>query len=418
MSFVITDPNMVGAAADELQGIGSALAATNTAAAAPTAAVLPPATDSVSARIAALMDAHAQQYQALSAQAEAFHNQFVQTLIAAQNSYAETEASNTAAMQLTSATSPTTQTSSTNIALIMGGTDNPTPNPAYVTAVYNTYIASNPQYAGYTAQGLYTPEQFWPITGLTDQTFGQSVRQGVAILDNAIFTQTGTGNHVLVVGYSQSATIATLEMRYLDALPAAMQPNPNLLNFMLLSDPNVPGTGILTHYIPGFGAFNVLTPVDTLYQTSIYTLQYDPIAYFPRSIFNIPADLNALLGFHYLHDTYPTLSAAQLASAIETQIGQTTYYLIPTANLPLLDPLRMIPFIGNPLADLLQPFVRPFVDFGYATGLPGPFQSIGSLAVAGGTSVGAGVGIPSPLFAGLTPDSGFRDLTSALPPTG
>ena len=49
----------------------------------------------------------------------------------------------------------------------------------------------------------------------------------------------------------------------------------------------------------------------------------------------------------------------------------TTYYLIPTANLPLLDPLRLIPVLGNPLADLLQPFLRPFIDFGYATGSPG-----------------------------------------------
>lgn len=402
MSFVTTELDTLGVAADELQGIGSALAATNAAAAAPTAAVLPPAADSVSARTAALLDAHAQQYQALSAQAEAFHNQFVQTLIAAKNSYADTEASNTAAMQLTSATSPTPQASPSNIALIMGGTGNPQPDPAYVNSVWQTYLAANPQYASYTPVGLYTPEDFWPVTGLTSETFGKSVQQGVTILNNAIMS-TYAGDHVVVVGYSQSAVIATLEMRYLDALPAAMQPNPSLLSFMLLSDPNVPGTGILTHYIPGFGAFHVLTPVDTIYQTAIYTLQYDPIAYFPRSIFNIPADLNALLGFHYLHGTYPTLTAAQLASAVQTHIGVTTYYLIPTTNLPLLDPLRLIPVFGNPLADLLQPFLRPFIDWGYATGLPGPFQSIGSLAVTGGVSTGAATGIPIPLAGGLSP---------------
>ncbi len=160
MSFLITDPDMMAAAADELQAIGSALAATNTAAAAPTTGVLPPAADSVSARAAALLDAHAQQYQALSAQAEAFQNQFVQTLIAAKNFYAETEASNTAAMQLTSATSPTTPTSPTNIALIMGGTGNPTPNSAYMTAIDQAYLAQ--QYPGYTLVSLQTPEQFWP----------------------------------------------------------------------------------------------------------------------------------------------------------------------------------------------------------------------------------------------------------------
>ncbi len=139
-----------------------------------------------------------------------------------------------------------------------------------MSSVYSTYVA--PHYPGYSPVGLTTPEEFWPVTGLTSQTFGQSVRQGVAILNNAILSETGAGNHVVVLGYSQSATIATLEMRYLDALPAAIRPGSDLLSFVLLSDPNVPGTGILTHFIPGFGAFHVVTPVETLYQTAIYTL--------------------------------------------------------------------------------------------------------------------------------------------------
>ena len=88
----------------------------------------------------------------------------------------------------------------------------------------------------------------------------------------------------------------------------------------------------------------------------------------------------------------------------------TTYYLIPTANLPLLDPLRLIAVLGNPLADLLQPFLRPFIDFGYGTGLPlpGPLQSISTLTVAGGVTIGAANAIPEPLVAGLTPLPDFR----------
>ena len=359
MSFVITAPDTLTAAAGDLQGIGSAIAAADAAAAIPTTAVFPPAADAVSVRTASLFATYGQRYQEIAARAEAFHQQFVQTLVNSSDSYAQAEASNAAATQLAPAlpaqqtmtgslsvasqvqSAPTTTTTSTNVALIMGGTGNPQPTPTYVTSVYSTYIA--PHYPGYSPVGLTTPEDFWPVTGLTSQTFGQSVREGVTILNNAILTETGAGNHVVVLGYSQSATIATLEMRYLDALPAAIRPSSDLLSFVLLSDPNVPGTGILTHFIPGFGAFHVVTPVDTLYQTAIYTLQYDPIAYFPRSIFNIPADLNALLGFPYLHGSYPTLSAAQIATAIQTHIGVTTYYLIPTQNLPLLDPLRMIP---------------------------------------------------------------------------
>jgi hypothetical protein len=39
--------------------------------------------------------------------------------------------------------------------------------------------------------------------------------------------------------------------------------------------------------------------------------------------------------------------------------------MFPTQNLPLLQPLRAIPVIGNPLAELLQPNLRVLVDLGY-----------------------------------------------------
>jgi hypothetical protein len=39
--------------------------------------------------------------------------------------------------------------------------------------------------------------------------------------------------------------------------------------------------------------------------------------------------------------------------------------MVLTPNLPLLDPLRAIPLVGNPLADLLQPDLRYLVNWGY-----------------------------------------------------
>ncbi|CDO88155.1 hypothetical protein AWC29_01580 [Mycobacterium triplex] len=395
MTDLIVDPDAIGTAAGELQGIGSALEATNAAAAAPTTGVLAPATDSVSLRTAAFLDAQAAQYQALSAQAELFHNQFVQTLVNAQNAYTDTETSNAAALQ-----------SGDQIALIMGGTGNPTPTDTYVQEVYQTFVL--PNYPGYSPQGLYTPEQLWPLTGINSKSFTQSVQEGIAILNNAIMSHTTAGDQLLVVGYSQSATIATMEMRYLNALPAVLRPDPNLLNFMMLADPNNPVTGgILTRFIPGFfTAFHVPTPADTIYLATIYGIQYDPVAQFPAGIFNISADLNAIFGVP-LHTQTPLLTAAQLATAVQQQIGNTTYFIVPTTNLPLLDPLRMfVPILGNPLADLLQPFLKPLVDFGYATGLPGPLQSLSSVAVAG-----ASPGISVPLATGLPP-AGFLPIPS------
>jgi PE-PPE domain len=45
----------------------------------------------------------------------------------------------------------------------------------------------------------------------------------------------------------------------------------------------------------------------------------------------------------------------------------THYYMIPAANLPLLDPLRLVPIIGDPLADLMQPDLTVLVNLGYGS---------------------------------------------------
>jgi hypothetical protein len=97
MSFVSTQPTELTASAENLQGIGSSLTAQNAAAAAPTTGVLPAAADDVSALTAAQFATHAQMYQAVSAQAAAIHEMFVNTLGASAGSYAATEAANAAA---------------------------------------------------------------------------------------------------------------------------------------------------------------------------------------------------------------------------------------------------------------------------------------------------------------------------------
>ena len=97
MSFVTTQPEALAAAAGTLQGIGSTMSAQNAAAAAPTTGVVPAAADEVSALTAAQFAAHAQMYQAVSAQAAAMHEMFVRVLSASAGSYATTEAANAVA---------------------------------------------------------------------------------------------------------------------------------------------------------------------------------------------------------------------------------------------------------------------------------------------------------------------------------
>src|ERR1700756_1427225 len=97
MSYLVAAPDFLASAATDLSNIGSTLTAANAAAAATTTAVVAAGADEVSAGIAAVFGVRGQAYQALSAQAAAFHEQFVQTLTAGARSYASAEAANLAA---------------------------------------------------------------------------------------------------------------------------------------------------------------------------------------------------------------------------------------------------------------------------------------------------------------------------------
>ena len=94
MSYVTAIPELVTAAATDLAGIGSTIEGANAAAAGPTANLLAAAEDEVSTAIAALFGTHAREFQALSAQAAAFHNQFTQALSTGAGSYSLSEAAN------------------------------------------------------------------------------------------------------------------------------------------------------------------------------------------------------------------------------------------------------------------------------------------------------------------------------------
>src|SRR5579875_2904936 len=96
MSFVKTLPEALAAASSQLEGLGTSMAAENAAAAGPTTAIAPAASDEVSALQAGIFSTYGQLYQTASAQAQAIHQQFVSLLAASAGSYGETEAANQA----------------------------------------------------------------------------------------------------------------------------------------------------------------------------------------------------------------------------------------------------------------------------------------------------------------------------------
>jgi hypothetical protein len=94
MAFVTTVPQAIAAAATQLEGIGNSFTAESSAAAAPTTAVAPAASDEVSALQAGVFSTYGQLYQTVSAQAQAIHQQFVSLLQSSSGSYQETESAN------------------------------------------------------------------------------------------------------------------------------------------------------------------------------------------------------------------------------------------------------------------------------------------------------------------------------------
>src|SRR5689334_21576940 len=95
--FVTTQPDVLQGAASTLSGIGDTMIARNSAAAAPTTALAPAASDLVSAMTAAQFGQHGALYQQIAAQAAEVHEQLVAALRSGGSAYALAEANNVAA---------------------------------------------------------------------------------------------------------------------------------------------------------------------------------------------------------------------------------------------------------------------------------------------------------------------------------
>jgi hypothetical protein len=124
MAYVSTAPAAIAAAASQLEGIGSSFSAESAAAAGPTTAIAPAGADEVSALQAGVFSTYGQLYQTVSAEAEAIHQQFVNTLQSSSSSYQDTESANqagAAASSLSNASSGASKAASTTpIASFLG----------------------------------------------------------------------------------------------------------------------------------------------------------------------------------------------------------------------------------------------------------------------------------------------------------
>ena len=289
-------------------------------------------------------------------------------------------------------------------ALYMGGTGHPLSIPEdtpayiaeYISWAYNDFVGPSALCTGGDAGcaqiAVRTPAAFWPVTGLKAQRFDPSVAAGVTNLDNCLrgvactvtdppyvstVSRMLTDTSYTVFGYSQSATVASIQKSNLIAHPPTGR-----VSFVLEANPNRPNGGVLERfvgvYIPLLRVtFNGATVTNSPQPTPLTTVdvvhQYDPIGDFPLNPLNLLADLNSLMGFAYEH---PEEGAG--TPVLQGQYQDSTYYLIPTQTLPLLRPLTIVPFVGPLIATVLDPPLRVLVEAGYNRtinpGAPTPAQ--------------------------------------------
>ncbi|MGO8965663.1 MAG: PE-PPE domain-containing protein [Mycobacterium sp.] len=267
-------------------------------------------------------------------------------------------------------------------ALMMGGSGMPTPSEFWQNGIITDYI--DPATGGnYTPVLVPTPESF----------ASTSVPTGLADLQAAMGQQ-GADQPYLVEGYSQSAVIAIDEELQLIQSGQA----PPDATFLLLGSLNRPDGGLFERFpgliIPGTAGFdfNGAELTDAGIPTIDIANQYDFFADFPQYPINGLADLNAIFGIIYAHAAYgngplpeevpsvwppsepltgPYASEYVLGSTeIVKQVdGDTTFYFVPTTELPLLDPLQSLG-VPESVLNIFQPALQVIVEAGYDRSIP------------------------------------------------
>ena len=316
-----------------------------------------------------------------------------------------------------------------NIGLVLGASGLPLPTamqPDYVPAADGQYLdnpythfypdltfyqatSTDPSDPGFYGPGVFTPEGLYPLTGAgvhqlylnyptADDGFpalSSSVGQGMAILESTIAADQAAGDASTVFGYSQSSTIASYVMEQLDpsGTPQTGALDPQ---FLLVADPSNPNGGALERFagfettsgqtvsdplsLPSLGfVFDSATPSDD-YVTSIYSLEYDGFADFPRYPLNFLSDLNAFLGIATLHGTYLNGFVEGHGGPTAAEIAGAT--LLPGSESSLTDPCTecltnyymidetppLVAALPKALQDLLGPDLTYLINLGYGDG--------------------------------------------------
>lgn len=187
------------------------------------------------------------------------------------------------------------------------------------------------------------PGEFGPISLGADSLDATLRANGADIAD--------AHHPILVFAYSQGAQVAGFWLRNLSADADSYAP-PATTSFLLVGDPeNTYGPWWLPK-----------VPTTTPYHVTEFWKEYDGWADWPSDP-NPLAVANAIAGMMFIHPTAYFSMNPDDPNDITWTDGNMTYVMAPTADLPLLDPLRWLGLTS--VADELNAQWKPIVDSAY-----------------------------------------------------
>ncbi|WP_049778001.1 PE-PPE domain-containing protein [Mycolicibacterium vanbaalenii] len=230
------------------------------------------------------------------------------------------------------------------------------------------------------------PRSLGALTGWGDPTYDDSEDEGTVNTIDAVRnakkdTAFRAGDPIRIVGYSQGAGAASAAIPELEGGEFA----DDNIQYVLASNPSRNDGGILTRFPKGtylpiigvsFGDGVSTTDPDT--DVVQVTKQYDGVADAPDYVLNVVADVNAVLGFAYLHSGYykdvervdpETLDpddppAGMLVSTNAADTVTDVVLEAPEGELPLTMPLRQLG-VSDDVVVALDPFLRSVIETGY-----------------------------------------------------
>ena len=186
----------------------------------------------------------------------------------------------------------------------------------------------------------------------------------------------------IAIGVSGGTFVVNEVMRRLAEDSNPDKPTPQDISFVIIGDGE---RGIIPAVVPFTGpdlpyiAYTTQPIPVTPYDAIVVKGEYDGLADWPDRPWNLLAVANALIGspatdYGQIHwDSIwvdlDTIRAQNVTTEVNAAGGTTTTYLVTTAQLPILSPLRE-QGVPEQMITLLSSVLKPIIDFGYTRNDP------------------------------------------------